>query len=311
MVKILISPKIGPTETTTDILIRSGGNTMGIQVDKFQGVLSHKHKEIINKVDKVTGKGLSANDYTNAEKYKLSTDVTPDQMPVIIRGVLIGSFNPNLLSHLEVGSGYIIGTDGAFDNIHSYTYVAGTIIYISGLGEWSVLGLTHSQYLDLYTISNKVDKVSGKGLSSLDFGAGEKAALTELSSHNSGTNTGDNSANTLYSGLDAAKRDKLTTFNNQTGTSYTLVLTDNGKHLTFANASGIDVQIPLNSSVAFPVGTQIDCSQILAGKVTFGAGAGVTINSKGGLKAIGGQWVGVTLLKTATDVWSLFGDLIA
>ena len=61
--------------------------------------------------------------------------------------------------------------------------------------------------------------------------------------------------------------------------------------------------------MAFPIGTQIDCIQILAGKVTF-SGASVTINSKGGNKSIGGQWVGVTLFKTGTDVWSLLGDLI-
>ena len=98
--------------------------------------------------------------------------------------------------------------------------------------------------------------------------------------------------------------------NAQTGTTYTFVLTDSSKLVTFGNASAITVTIPTNASVAFPIGTQIDCIQILAGKATFG-GAGVTINSKGGNKAINGQWVGATLIKTATDTWSLLGDLIA
>lgn len=102
----------------------------------------------------------------------------------------------------------------------------------------------------------------------------------------------------------------VTSINAQTGTTYTLVLTDASKLITFDNAAAIAVTIPTNASVAFPIGTQIDCIQILAGKVTF-SGASVTINSKGSNKSIGGQWVGVTLIKTATDTWSLLGDLIA
>ena len=69
--------------------------------------------------------------------------------------------------------------------------------------------------------------------------------------------------------------------------------------------------MPPNSSVAFPTGTQIDCIQVGAGKVTLAQGAGVTINSKSSNKAIGAQYVGVSLIKTATDTWYLLGDLIA
>ena len=101
----------------------------------------------------------------------------------------------------------------------------------------------------------------------------------------------------------------VTSINNQTGTTYTFVLTDASKLVTFGNAAAITVTIPTNANVAFPIGTQIDCVQVLAGKVTFG-GANVTINSKGGNKSIAAQWVGVTLIKTDTDVWSLVGDLI-
>jgi hypothetical protein len=100
------------------------------------------------------------------------------------------------------------------------------------------------------------------------------------------------------------------TINAQTGTTYELVATDAGKLITFGNAAAITVTIPHHADVDIPIGTHIDCIQILAGKVTFG-GAGVTINSKGGLKSIGAQWVGVTLVQTADDVWSLLGDLIA
>lgn len=99
--------------------------------------------------------------------------------------------------------------------------------------------------------------------------------------------------------------------NAQSGTTYTFVLGDAGKLVTFSSSSATTVTIPTNTSVAFPTGTHIDCMQIGTGKVTFAGASGVTINSKASNKAIGAQWVGVTLVKTGTDTWSLVGDLVA
>lgn len=62
--------------------------------------------------------------------------------------------------------------------------------------------------------------------------------------------------------------------------------------------------------MAFPVGEQLDVCQVGAGKLTLAQGSGVTINSKSSNKAIGAQYVCVTLVKTATDTWLLTGDLI-
>lgn len=97
--------------------------------------------------------------------------------------------------------------------------------------------------------------------------------------------------------------------NAQTGTSYTLAITDAGNVVTCSNGSAVTVTVPPNSSVAFPAGTQIEIIQTGAGAVTLAQGSGVTINSKAGNKKLGGQHVGVTLLKTATDTWQLMGDL--
>lgn len=113
----------------------------------------------------------------------------------------------------------------------------------------------------------------------------------------------------LDSGLPAWKTKGVTPINSQTG-NYTLVLSDTGKLITLTSSSAITLTIPTNASVAFPIGTQIDLSQMGAGKVTF-AGAGVTINSKGGNKAIADKFVGVSLIKTDTNTWLLVGDLIA
>jgi hypothetical protein len=98
--------------------------------------------------------------------------------------------------------------------------------------------------------------------------------------------------------------------NAQTGTSYTLALTDSGKLVTLNNASAVTLTVPTNATVAFPVGTQIDLAQLGAGQVTVAAAAGVTINSTPGLK-ISARYGGARLVKLATDTWLLTGDLSA
>jgi hypothetical protein len=77
------------------------------------------------------------------------------------------------------------------------------------------------------------------------------------------------------------------------------------------NAAGATtITVPPNSSVAFPVGTIIEVTRLGAGTVTFVAGAGVTLRSRGGLLGIGPQYGTVRLRKRATDEWVLTGDLV-
>jgi hypothetical protein len=97
--------------------------------------------------------------------------------------------------------------------------------------------------------------------------------------------------------------------NTQTGTTYTLVLADAGKNVELNNASAITLTVPPNSSVAFPVGTVIQMTQMGAGQVTFAPGAGVTIRSRGAVTKINAQYGVAAMYKRATDEWVLTGDL--
>jgi len=99
------------------------------------------------------------------------------------------------------------------------------------------------------------------------------------------------------------------TLNAQTGTTYTLVLTDSAKFVTLSNASAITATIPPNSSVAFPIGTQVNLMQLGAGQVTVAAGAGVTLRSAGSLVKTSAQYAVATALKIASDEWVLIGNL--
>lgn len=108
----------------------------------------------------------------------------------------------------------------------------------------------------------------------------------------------------------SAELDNLT-LNAQTGTTYTLVLTDAQKLVTLSNASAITCTVPPNSSVAFETGDQVNLLQLGAGQVTIAAGSGVTIRSEGSKLKLKGQYATATLVKIATDEWVALGNLVA
>jgi len=100
------------------------------------------------------------------------------------------------------------------------------------------------------------------------------------------------------------------TTNAQTGTTYTSVLDDNGKIVEMNNAAANTLTVPLNATVAYPIGAQINILQTGIGQTTVVATSGVTINSTPGLK-LRAQWSSATLIKRAIDTWVLVGDLSA
>jgi len=101
--------------------------------------------------------------------------------------------------------------------------------------------------------------------------------------------------------------------NAQTGTTYTLALADNGKLVTLSNASAIAVTIPLNSSIALPVGAVIMMSSFGAGVVTISGAGGVTVRSNGATPAspvIRTQYSSVGAIQTSANNWLVVGDLL-
>jgi hypothetical protein len=109
--------------------------------------------------------------------------------------------------------------------------------------------------------------------------------------------------------IGSAELDNLT-LNAQTGTTYTLVLTDAHKLVTLSNASAISLTVPTNASVAFDIGDQVNLLQLGAGQVTV-SGAGVTLRSQGSKLKLNGQYSTATLVKIGTDEWVLLGNTAA
>lgn len=102
----------------------------------------------------------------------------------------------------------------------------------------------------------------------------------------------------------------LVVTNRQTA-SYTLVLTDADKLVEMNVATANNLTIPLNSSVAFSIGTKIDIVQYGAGQTTFVATGGVTIRTANSWLKMNARYGAATLTKIATDEWYLWGNLNA
>lgn len=121
------------------------------------------------------------------------------------------------------------------------------------------------------------------------------------------------SASTLYLPISSSNNFATLTIstNAQTGTYYTLSASDSGKIIEMNNASANFVTIPLNSTVPFPIGTQIEIVQTGAGATSASIVSGVTLNSEAGKRTINAQWQGASLIKRGTDSWIMMGAIKA
>jgi len=109
---------------------------------------------LATKVDKISGKELSTNDYSNAEKTKLSA---------------------------------ITGTNTGDQDLSSYATNTALAFKASTLDVNTSLGLKANASEVAISLANKVDKVTGKELSTNDYSNAEKTKLAGIT----GTNSGD------------------------------------------------------------------------------------------------------------------------
>ena len=115
-------------------------------------------------------------------------------------------------------------------------------------------------------------------------------------------NTLTTDVSTLTTNLDALK-DVAT---NTQSASYTLALTDRGKSID----TSAGVTVPLNSTVAFQIGTVITITNTSAAAITLTQTAGVTLRQAGtantGNRTLAAYGM-ATMRKTATDTWFISG----
>jgi hypothetical protein len=93
------------------------------------------------------------------------------------------------------------------------------------------------------------------------------------------------------------------TINDQTGTAYTLLASDNGKVVVLDNGSAVTVTVPSGLGVGF------NCSFVQkgAGQVTFSASS-TTINNRQSHTKINAQYGVASIVAYAADTFVLAGD---
>ena len=99
--------------------------------------------------------------------------------------------------------------------------------------------------------------------------------------------------------------------NEQTGSTYTLVLGDAFKSIVGNSGSAQTFTVPANSSVAFSTGDRIDFVMQGAGVVTIQFASGVTGNGVSNGSGALAQYGACSLLKVGTDTWLASGLTVA
>ena len=98
---------------------------------------------------------------------------------------------------------------------------------------------------------------------------------------------------------------------NEQTNSYVLALSDNGKLIDMNKGSALNLTVPKNSVVAFPIGTTIAVRQKGVGQVTVAPVDGdVILNNESGLKIIN-QYGLASLIKVGVNTWAVCGSLEA
>jgi hypothetical protein len=129
------------------------------------------------------------------------------------------------------------------------------------------------------------------------FVDGDKTKLdSALQSVSAGDLTDANFDGAAISGFDAS-------LNDQTGTAYTLLASDNGKVVTLDNPSAVTVTVPSGLGAGF------NCSFIQkgAGQVSFSASSTTIYNRQSHTK-INGQYGVASIVACAADTFILAGD---
>ena len=175
--------------------------------EKVNANFTELYNTMANKVDKEAGKGLSTNDYSTTEKQKLAGIADGAQVNVLesvkVNGTALTAtdkaVNIDLSAYAkktDLASAYKYkGSKATYDELPTSGNTAGDVWNVEATGmnyawtgsAWDALGGTVDMSAYVTTsamnsaLGNKVDKVSGKGLSTNDYTTAEKQKLAALS----------------------------------------------------------------------------------------------------------------------------------
>jgi len=226
-----------------------------------------------------------------------------------------------------------LDADTVNEEIVYVTQVSGDTLTISrgqaGTGTAGVSGVAHTAGASVKHVLTSSDLIffrnNASPVASFGFSGSTSGTTTLQATAIAGTNTLTLPATTSDTLVGKATTDTLTNktltsptintpkitidFNAQTGTSYSLVASDQDKLVTLNNAAAITLTVPPS---VFSAGQLINIQQIGAGQVTLAAGVGVTITSTGATSAapkLRAQFSAATVVCTAANTFTVIGDL--
>jgi len=230
------------------------------------------------KVNKVSGKGLSTEDYTTVEKNKLA-GIEDGANKTIINDTLTSTSTTQALSARQ---GKTLKDDldaHKADNVAHGTATQAEAQAGTSNDKYMTPLRTKEAIQALQSVSSVNSKTGAVTLSKADVGLGN---------------------------VDNVKQLPYTYGNIVTvSSSITLGTTHADTVLNCTNSSDIVITVPTTLDVK----TQITVIRSGTGKVTFAPASGVTLNSKDNKRSIDGRYASATLIKTATNTWTLIGAL--
>lgn len=276
----------------------------------------------------ISGSGLTAVTILDSTSINLSGDGTggsplsaaaiidPDVNNVLesrMTGLYVPSFTPP--------GGIIGGTTGTVDNALQRSNGTGgatlqsSIVIVDDLGniypatnDVGALGSSSLKWADLFLANGSVinwnsgDLTLTHSSNLLTLSGGNLAISSLTASKFVITNGSSGLISSTYGESDIF----LLNVSTQSGTAYTLQLSDGIKGLINLNSALANtLTVPVNATVAFPIGTQIYLSQYGVGQTTIVPAGGVTIRSYTNGMTIAGQYAAVMLVKIATNEWEL------
>ena len=173
---ITVNNMVFPSDRNTKIEIVEGATSFsgaGVSETLLELAGYAKISDLDRKVDKVSGKGLSTNDYTSADKSKVSaipsspkyTDTTYRAGSGLSLTGTTFSVDSTIARKSDISSGVDLSEYAKKSDIPD----------IDSLGNIDL-----SSYASKTDLSNKVDKVSGKGLSTNDYTTTDKNKVSAI-----------------------------------------------------------------------------------------------------------------------------------
>ena len=294
----------------------------------------HQHlgADQVNNTSSVTGTSVKdALDHLSTTKVETTRSISTTS-PLSGGGDLSANRTLSIAQANTSTSGYLSSTDWNTFNGKQAALVSGT--NIKSVNSTSLLGSGNLSVGTVTSVSG-TGTTAGLSLSGTITGSGNLTLggtlSTPVSTINDSTTVGQNivklanpsairylriNADNTVTAISAATLSSeigspLLSFNRQTSTPYVLALTDVDKMVEMNLGAANQVTVPLNSTVAFSIGTQIMVSQYGAGQTTIAGASGVTLRSIGNWLKISAQYGVISLVKVGTDEWYVFGSLTA